>query len=138
MRNKLSPPSLFSWPQTIALLAIVAVLALGLDYRQRNEAGNLVGVDEEMLQTEVDLESTRQVELQATLDYVQSDDYVAAYARDEGGFLRPGEKRVVPLVIEATLEPPSSAPAAAPDPAQFAQPWQAWWQLLTDAPPPSR
>ncbi len=120
------------------LLVIIAVLALGLDYRQRNEAGNLVGVDEEMLQTEVDLELTRQVELQATLDYVQSDDYVAAYARDEGGFLLPGEKRVVPLVIEATSQPAPSVLTATPDPAQFAQPWQAWWQLLTDAPPPSR
>lgn len=137
MRNKLSSPRLFSWPQSVALLVIIAVLALGLDYRQRNEEGNMVGVDEDKLQTEVNLELTRQVEMQATLDYVQSDDYVAAYARDEGGFLQPGEKRVAPLVIEAP-PPPPSVPAATPDPAQFAQPWQAWWQLLTDAPPPTR
>ena len=137
MRNRIPSPRLFNWPQMAVLLAIVAILALGLDYRQRNEEGNMVGVDEDKLQTEVNLELTRQVELQATLDYVQSDDYVAAYARDEGGFLLPGEKRVVPLVIEAT-PPPASAPAAKPDPAKNAQPWQAWWQLLTDAPPPSR
>jgi len=135
-KNHLQRP-LLTLPQIIILLAVIAALFIGLDLNQRAREGRLVGVDEETLQTEVNHEATRQVELQATLDYVQSDDYIAAFARDEGGYLLPGEKRIVPLIIEATPEP-TPAPDVTPDPAVNAQPWQAWWQLLTDAPLPLR
>ncbi len=124
-------------PQIIVLLLVGASLFVAVDLNRRARAGQLVGVGEGELQMEVDAESTRQVELQVTLEYVQSDDYVAAYARDEGGYLLPGEKRVVPLVIEATPQP-TAVPTATPDPAQNARPWQAWWHLLTDAPQPAR
>jgi len=128
---------LLTLPQMLVLLGVIAALFIALDLNRRAQAGRLVGVGEEALRREVRLEATRQVELQATLDYVQSDDYVAAYARDEGGYVLPGEKRVVPLLLEAAPEPTPAA-AATPDPAFRAQPWQAWWQLLTDAPQPSR
>lgn len=128
---------LLTLPQLLVLLAVIAALYIALDLNRRAQAGRLVGVGEEALQREVALESTRQVELRATLNYVQSEDYVAAYARDEGGFILPGERRVVPLFLEATPEP-TPASVATPDPAVHARPWQAWWQLLTDAPQPSR
>jgi hypothetical protein len=128
---------LLTLPQFITLVAILFVLFIGLDLNRRAREGRLVGNGQEALQQEIAAEMTRQVELQATLDYVQSDDYVAAYARDEGGQLLPGEVRVVPLPIEATPEP-SISPAATPDPALQARPWQAWWRLLTDAPQPPR
>ena len=127
---------LLTIPQILVLLAVVAALFIALDLNRRAQAGQLVGVGEEALQTEVDAESTRQVELQATLTFVQSDDFVSAYARDEAGQLLPGEKRVVPLVIEAPPEP-TAVPEPTPDPAAGAQPWQAWWRLLTDAPQPT-
>ena len=127
---------LLTIPQILVLLAVVAALFIALDLNRRAQAGQLVGVGEEALQAEVNAESTRQVELQATLTFVQSDDFVSAYARDEAGQLLPGEKRVVPLVIEAPPEP-TAVPEPTPDPAQDAQPWQAWWRLLTDAPQPS-
>jgi hypothetical protein len=128
---------LLTVPQILVLLAVVAALFIALDLNRRAQAGRLVGVGEEALQNEVILETTRQVELQATLDFVQSDGYVAAYARDEGGYILPGEKRVVPLLLEGTPEP-TPAVMATPDPAVSARPWQAWWQLLSDAPQPSR
>ena len=127
---------LLTLPQFIIMLAIIFAIYVALDLNHRARAGQLVGVGEEALQHELMLETTRQVELQATLDYVQSDDYIAAYARDEGGQLQPGEVRVVPLPIEATPSAPT-APASTPDPALDARPWQAWWRLLTDAPQPS-
>ena len=138
MRNKLfRQRPLLTLPQIIILLAVGAGVFIALDLNRRAQAGRLVGAGEESLQTEVSLEKTRQVELQATLEYVQSDDYVAAYARDEGGYLLPGEKRIVPMPIEATPAPTAVAPPT-PDPAAAARPWQAWWQLLTDAPQPTR
>jgi len=126
---------LMSLPQILILIAILAALFIALDLNRRAQAGRLVGVGESALQSELDLEVTRQVELQATLDYVQSDDYVAAYARDEGGFLLPGEKRIVPLTMDATPQP-TPQPPPTPDPVAQARPWQAWWRLFTDAPQP--
>lgn len=127
---------LLTIPQILVLLAIVAALFIALDLNRRAQAGRLVGIGEESLEAELNREATRQIELQATLEYVQSEDYVAAYARDEGGYLLPGERRVVPLVIESTPEP-AQPPTPTPDPAFNARPWQAWWRLLTDAPQPS-
>ncbi|MEZ4593862.1 MAG: septum formation initiator family protein [Chloroflexota bacterium] len=128
---------LLTLPQIIILLLIGAALFVAVDLNRRAQAGQLVGLGEGDLQAQVDAESTRQVSLQVTLEYVQSEDYVAAYARDEAGYVLPGEKRVVPLVIEATPLP-TAVPTATPDPIQNARPWQAWWQLLTDAPQPIR
>ncbi|MCA9924656.1 MAG: hypothetical protein KC419_19300 [Anaerolineales bacterium] len=128
---------LLTLPQLFILLAVIAALFIALDLNRRAQAGSLVGSDESLLQDELSLEATRQVELQATLEYVQSEDYVASFARDEGGYLLPGEKRVVPLVIEVT--PQATAVAnPTPDPAQQARPWQAWWRLFTDRPYPKQ
>ncbi|MCB8945546.1 MAG: hypothetical protein H6658_17490 [Ardenticatenaceae bacterium] len=128
---------LLTLPQILVLLIVVAALFIALDLNRRAQAGQLVGVGEDALQAEAEAESTRQVELQATLTYVQSDDFVSAYARDEAGQLLPGEKRIVPLLIEATPQP-TAVPNPTPDPAESAQPWQAWWHLLTDAPYPTQ
>jgi hypothetical protein len=127
---------LLSLTQFIALLVIVFGLFVALDLNRRAQAGRLVGRDEETLRVEKDAEIARQLDLEATRDYVQSAVYVDDYVRSEGGYLLPGEIRIVPLpVIDETH---SSLPAEpAPDPAQYARPWQAWWQLLTDLPMPT-
>jgi cell division protein FtsB len=137
MRNKLfRQRPLLSIPQLIILLIVIGILFIGLDLTRRVQNGRDVGIGEESLQKEISLEATRQIELQATLQYVQSDDYVEAYARDEGGYILPGEKRIVPMPVEA---PPGASLEAipTPDPAAAARPWQAWWQLLSDAPQPT-
>jgi cell division protein FtsB len=126
---------LLTLPQILVLLAVIAGLFIVIDLNRRAEAGRLVGVGEEELQAEINLESTRQAELRATATYVLSDGYVEAYARGEGGYLQPGEVRIVPLYTEGTPQP-TQVPQPTPDPAARAQPWQAWWRLLTDAPQP--
>ncbi len=128
---------LLNVPQVIFLLVIAGAIIIAIDLNRRAQAGRLVGSGEEALRVQVEGEATRQVQLQATLEYVTSDDYVAAYARNEGGMILPGERRVVPLLQEATPEP-TALPPATPDPALEARPWQAWWRLLTDAPQPTR
>lgn len=137
MRKKLfRQRPLLTIPQILILLGVVAALFIGLDLTRRAQAGRLVGVGEASLELEINLEATRQIELQATLQYVQSDEYVAAYARNEGGYILPGEKRIVPMIGEATAGPPPLA-TATPDPALDARPWQAWWRLLSDQPHPA-
>lgn len=136
MRNRFfGQRPLLTLPQILVLLSIAAALFIAVDLNRRAQAGRLVGVGEDDLQTEVDAQSTRQVELDATAQYVQSESYVESYARNEGNYIRPGEQRVVPLVVEGAPQP-TPVPPATPDPAVQALPWQAWWQLLTDAPQP--
>lgn len=123
--------------QVLVLLVVVASLIIVLDLNRRAQEGRSVGVNEESLQADVLAETTRQAQLQATLAYVTSEAYVADYARNEAGYILPGEKRIVPLPLTATpAPPPLSTPT--PDPALSAYPWQAWMRLLTDAPFPTR
>lgn len=128
---------LLTLTQIIVLSFVVISLVIVLDLTRRERAGKLAGVGEETLQKELSVQTTRQIELQATLAYVNSDEYIDIYAHEEGSFLLSGEKRIVPIPLEAPAAP---APVAepTPDPAGAAQPWQAWWQLISDAPLPSR
>ena len=128
---------IFNAAQVVLVLVIAGAIVVAIDYNNRAQAGRLVGSGEEALQSQINHEATRQVELVVTLEYVSSDDYVAAFARSEGGMLLPGERRIVPMLQEATPEPTAS-PLPTPDPALQARPWQAWWRLLTDAPQPVR
>ncbi len=133
----LSQRPLLSVTQIIILLGVIAAIVIALDLTQRAQLGRRATSGIEAIDAQVEAEATRRVQLQATLEYVQSEDYIAAYARDEGGMILPGEQRIVPLLLEATPEP-TPFPAATPDPAYQAQPWQAWWKLMTDAAPPTR
>ena len=129
--------SLHSAAQLVLLLVVIAAMFIVLDLNRRARDGRLVGEGAEVLSAELDKETTRQVELRATLDFVLSDEYVAIYAREEGGMLLPGEKRIVPLTVEGAPGPAFQAQPT-PDPALYARPWQVWWSLLTDAPLPTR
>ena len=136
-RPKVRQRPLLSLPQVIVLIAVIGALVIALDLNRRAQSGRQVAITEETVREQVDLELTRQVQLQVTVDYVQSEDFIADYARDEAGQLLPGERRIVPLIPEATPLP-TIAPLPTPDPAYAARPWQAWWRLLTDAPMPTR
>ena len=128
---------LLTLTQIIVLSLVIISLVIVLDLTRRERAGKLSGVGEETLRKELAVQTTRQIELKATLTYVNSDEYVSIYAREEGGYVLPNEKRIVPVLVESPLIP---TPVAEPtrDPAESVRPWQAWWQLVTDAPLPSR
>ena len=102
---------LLTVPQILVLLAVAAGLFIAIDLNRRAQAGRLVGVGEDELRAEIEAESTRQIQLRATATYVQSDHYVESYARNEGSYVRPGEVRVVPLLVEGTPQPTRTPPA---------------------------
>ncbi len=135
--KRFRPFSILNVSQVLVLLAVAATMIIVLDLSRREQAGRQVGVNEESLAIQVTEMWHRQVELKATLSYVQSDDYVADFARNEAGYILPGERRVVPLVIPSAPGP-EPVPIGTPDPAHDARPWQAWLRLLTDAPAPTR
>ncbi len=128
---------LLSLPQVLVLAGIVFAIYVGFDLNRRAQAGAEIEQTEQIMEERVKLETTRQVELIMTRDYVESDAYVNSYALNEAGKIRPGQVRVVPLLINATAVA-TPVPTATPDPAYDARPWQAWWRLLSDAPLPSQ
>lgn len=83
------------------------------------------------------LVATREAErdqLVATLAYVQTDEYVEKWAREELKMARPGEVVVLPLVIAGEDQPePGSTPEAhqpqldLPDSRPF---WVVWWDAI--------
>lgn len=135
--KKIRQKPLLSITQVLVILGLIAALVIALDLNRRAQAGQLVNAGEDALRAEIQAEQTRQVHLQATAVYVNSDSYIESYARNEGDLLLEGERRIVPLFVEAQPTP-SPIPTATPDPALNVRPWQAWWRLLTDAPQPAR
>ncbi len=70
-----------------------------------------------------------QAALEATLAYVQTDDYVEQVARAELNKVRPGDERVVVITREAPAPTPVRTPA--PQPAEgSASHLDAWLELL--------
>ena len=137
MRNRLfHRPFFLTLPQIAIILVIAAGIMVALNLNRREQSGRLAGAGEADLSQAITQESGRNIELQATLAYVESEDYVADYARNEGGYLLPGERRVVVTTIDEPEPPPP--PELALEPLEHARPWQAWWRLLTDAPYPTR
>ena len=129
--------SLLSLPQVLVLIAIVVAIYIGVDLNHRAQTGRLIQANEISLQEKMALETTRQIELEVTREYVSSDNYVAAYARNEAGMIKPGELRIVPLQL-GSLPLPTAAASVTPDPAIDARAWKAWWRLFSDAALPSR
>ena len=127
---------LLSLPQILILAGIVFGVFIGFDLNRRAHAGAIMEANEEIMIEKVSAEKTRQVELVMTREFVNSDAYVEAYARNEAGQLLPGDKRIIPLTLDVTPVA-TPIPTATPDPAYDARPWQAWWRLLSDAPMPS-
>jgi cell division protein FtsB len=128
---------ILSWPQILIILAVVAALGLAVDLTSKAQAGREQLSQDQSLSTMVEAERERNRQLKVTLTYVYSNDYAADYARNEAGMILPGEKRIVPLPHPLPLTPtpiPTPVPLIiVPD-----EPWQAWWMLFFDSPPPGR
>ena len=135
-RRVLRQRPLLSLPQILVLVAIVVAIYIGVDLNHRAQTGRLIQANELSLEEKVALESTRQIELIVTRDYVNSEEFTASFARNEAGMSLGIERRIVPLV-QNTSPLPTAVPTSTPDPAYDARAWQAWWRLFSDAQLPS-
>ncbi len=135
-RLKIPQRPLLTVPQLLVLALIIAGMVIALDLNRRAHARTIAGIGEAELETQIEAAQQYHSQLQATRAYVNDDDYVKDFARNEGGYILPGEKRVVPLFVNS---PPEAVinNTTAPDLAQFSAPWQAWFRLLSDAPLPT-
>jgi cell division protein FtsB len=127
----------FPLTQFIAIVVISISVFLAVDfarrmatiYRIKNEA---VRLEEEVVTARANGEA-----LEARLRYVQSDAYVEEIARTQLKWALPGETVVVVMATpQAVVAPPSDNLYTSPDMPPPETPWQAWWFLFFDAPPP--
>jgi cell division protein FtsB len=120
-----------------AILSIGLILALNFGSRIAESQPLLAAFYN--VRDEIEALRQEQAELTRLRDYVRSDVYVAQWARSEGKMARPGEILVVPVpvvsAVEATPEPEvffADVQTTPPEP----EPWEIWWALFFDSPPP--
>lgn len=115
-------------------LCIAGFMAIGLSHNNTNLQKALLV--KQTVQAEYDHEQAISAELQATRNYIETDQYLEQYNREEANKQLQGERRVVVVAIEATPMP-TLEPTPVADPAESVLPWQMWWELLWDAPQPT-
>lgn len=123
------------------VLAVALMLAVQFSARIADER-NLNAI-RDTIQEEIDLLRTEQTDLIDELDYVQSDAYVAEWARREGRMVLDNMVLVIPVPASGAVQVPvqesittvetATVETTLPDPV----PWQLWWALFFDMPPPS-
>jgi cell division protein FtsB len=120
-----------------AILSIGLILAI--NFSTRISAGQPLQEAFNRVRAEIEQLRAEQAELTAQRDYVQSDAYVERWARDDGKMIRSGERLVVPVPsgvsLETTPAPPISFEDVRTTPDE-PEPWELWWQLFFDSPPP--
>lgn len=127
-------------PQIFLIIIALVVLFVIIGFNRYSNTNEAVVASRATFQAEVDVAGTRQIELQATLTYVESQMYIERYFREEEGMVLQGERRIAPNVVAVTPTPPNavSAESDVALPSGPAYPWQMWWRLITDAPFPMR
>lgn len=119
------------------ILAVGLLLAINFSSRIAYSQNLLNAYDR--VNAEIGTLDAEQTALQTESAYVQSDAYVEQWARDRGKMVRPGERLIIPVPagVVPTATPLSEASTARfddgiPEP----EPWELWWSLFFDAPPP--
>jgi len=108
-------------------LAIVGGLVWG--FGQQLALARQIRAEEMRLERRVEAEQARNEDLVAELEYVQSDEYVERWAREERKMARPGEIAVV--VVTDSDEAPAADAQPTPTPTPEAQPfWVELWELI--------
>ncbi len=136
MKKKKRGPQ-FPLTQFIAIVVITISLFLVVDFARRTAATYKIKNEAIRLEEEVAAARDRHQALNARLSYVQSDAYVEEIARTQLKWAQPGETVVVVMATpQATSSPSARHQPVAADGTPLQSPWQAWWFLFFDAPPP--
>lgn len=134
--STVSPRNPFTLPQIITGVLIVSAIIVFFGLTRNAAKLESISAEAATIESELGYEQTRSIALQATVVYTQSDAAIQDHLVHEDKQLKEGE---VPVSVNMVTQVPEvvAQPTATPDPAIYAQRWQFWWQLLTDAPPPA-
>lgn len=120
---------------TGAVILVVALVVGGIGWafvEQLTLAQELRG-EQQKLEAIVATREARHDALTATLAYVQSDEYVEEWAREEQKMAKPGEVVVIPIV-SAGRDEPEEMPAEGADDGELDLPerpfWVVWWEAI--------
>ncbi|MFZ5916555.1 MAG: FtsB family cell division protein [Chloroflexota bacterium] len=124
--------------QFVSIILITVGLSIVLDLGHRAAVNAGLERESQQLAWEVATLEAEQADLTARQQQVQTDEYVAEWARTEGRMVQVGETPVVPLPAQGP--PPaadsSSGQSLAEEPVSFVvEPaatshWQEWWQFF--------
>jgi cell division protein FtsB len=115
------------------LLVVVIVGGLGWAFAQQLRLARELGEEVKQLEQAVATQRAREAYLTATLEYVQSDDYVNDWAREEAKMAKPGEVILIPVVRAGGAEPEAAATAAPQDEVAPEPEDQPFWTVWLDA-----
>lgn len=113
-------------------------LMLTLQFSSRIQADRELQRIHEQVVQEIDFLQREQARLIDDLNYVKSDAYVEAWARDEGKMVREGEVLVLPEAASGSIQavatpiPFVDFETKPPEPEN----WELWWALFFDGEPP--
>ena len=111
----------------LAVLIVVLASAFARAWTMNQTLNDEIATLAPMLTAALEEQAT----LQARLDYVQSDAYIAEWSQVHAGMTLPEETLVVPIVPTSTPTPiPTSTPVPTPTPTPLPF-WQKWWRTLT-------
>ncbi len=115
-----------SWGQIGALLALLALVVVVVDFGQRLGASQRLTEERNRAGTEVAALETEQGALRTQVAYATTDAAVVQWALEHGRMVRPGEQLVVPIIPTAPPTP-VAAPIALPPPPPN---WMLWWRMF--------
>ena len=130
----------FSGIQVLFAAILTIGLFLAIDFSGRISAGRPIQQAYEQVTSEIERLRREQEDLIAQRDYVRSDAYVSLWARTDGKMVLPGERLVIPVPANASIEPtaaPNFTPQEVITSPPGPDPWLLWWQLFFDGAPPS-
>lgn len=117
----------------VILIVVLVVGAVGWAFVEQLTLAQELRGEQEKLEAMVATREARRDALTATLAYVQSDEYVEEWAREEHKMAKPGEVVVIPIVSAEGGEP-EEAPANGTDDGELDVPerpfWVVWWEAL--------
>jgi cell division protein FtsB len=116
------------------LLAFIIVGGLGWAFAQQLRLAHRLGEEVDRLEQAVATQEARSAYLTATLAYVQTDEYVEQWAREEAKMAKPGEVVMIP-VVRADGSEPAAAPLPQLEDEALVKPadrpfWVRWWEAI--------
>ena len=135
MKKKRGPQ--FPLTQFIAIVVITISIFLVIDFARRTATIYRIKSEAARLEGEVVEARAYSEALEARLGYVKSDAYAEEIARTQLKWAQPGETVVVVMATPQAMPTPSPGRRyVVTDGPPPEAPWQAWWLLFFDNPPP--
>lgn len=140
-QEAVSRPRPYRLPLSNIQIILIALIIVGgrliIDFSQRIVEGQQKIAQQRQLEAEIEALMEEQQNLLSAKAYYSSPAFVEAWAHNEGKMVRDGEILVIPLYEQNEETEASTLGSATIRPPEPLLPWQVWWTLFFDAPPPS-